>query len=72
MHYPEQHCDDNSFIEHVKECTCIPPEKHFFFFKMASNLVDGGGLRPFLCDPIHTLRSSGYALSGIYISQSRI
>ncbi len=31
------------------------------------SLVDGGGLRTFLCDPMHTLRSSGYTLSGIYI-----
>ncbi len=30
------------------------------------SLVDGGGLRTFLCDPMHTLRSSGYTLSGIY------
>ncbi len=32
-----------------------------------SSLVDGGGLRTFLCDPMHTFRSSGYTLSGIYI-----
>ncbi len=31
----------------------------------AASLVDGGGLRTFLCDPMHTLRSSGYTLSGI-------
>ncbi len=30
-----------------------------------SSLVDGGGLQIFLCDPMHTLRSSGYTLSGI-------
>ncbi len=29
--------------------------------------MDGGPLRTFLCDPMHTLRSSGYTLSGIYI-----
>ncbi len=34
---------------------------------MPFSLVDGGGLRTFLCDPMHTLRSSGYTLSGIYI-----
>ena len=33
----------------------------------AISLVDGGRLRTFLCDPMHTLRSSGYTLSGIYI-----
>ncbi len=32
-----------------------------------SSLVDGGGLQTFLCDPMHTLHSSGYTLSGIYI-----
>ncbi len=32
------------------------------------SLVDGGGLRTFLCDPMHTLRSSGYTLFGIFIS----
>ncbi len=31
------------------------------------SLMDGGPLRTFLCDPMHTLRSSGYTLSGIYI-----
>ncbi len=31
------------------------------------SLVDGGALRTFLGDPMHTLRSSGYTLSGIYI-----
>ena len=34
------------------------------------SLVDGGGLRTFLCDPMHTLRSSGYTLSGICIDNS--
>ncbi len=34
---------------------------------MFHSLVDGGGLRTFLCEPMHTLRSSGYTLSGIYI-----
>ncbi len=29
--------------------------------------MDGGSLRTFLCDPMHTPRSSGYTLSGIYI-----
>ncbi len=33
------------------------------------SLVDGGGLRTFLCDPMHTLRSSGYTLSGIGFSR---
>ncbi len=31
------------------------------------SLVDGGQLRTFLCDPMHTLRSSGYTFSGIFI-----
>ncbi len=26
------------------------------------NLVDGGGLRTFFCDPMHRLRSSGYSI----------
>ncbi len=36
------------------------------------SLVDGGGLRTFFCDPMHMLRSSGYALSGIYIDDLRM
>ncbi len=32
----------------------------------SSSLVDGGRLQTFLGDPMHTLRSSGYTLSGIY------
>ena len=35
------------------------------------SLVDGGPLQTFLCDPMHTLRSSGYTLSGIYIDDFR-
>ncbi len=35
------------------------------------SLVDGGGLWTFLCDPMHTLRSSGYTLPGIYIDDLR-
>ncbi len=31
-------------------------------------LVDGGGLRTHFSDPLRTLRSSGYTLSGIYIT----
>ncbi len=38
--------------------TCIPD---------VYSLVDGGALRTFLCDPMNTLQSSGYTLSGIYI-----
>ncbi len=34
-------------------------------------MVEGGGLQTFLCDPMHTLRSSGYTLSGIYIDDLR-
>ncbi len=43
------------------------------FWRIASyesvlgSLVDGGQLRTFLCDPMHTLRSYGYTLSGISI-----
>ncbi len=45
----------------------VDPSRHFFPEKGHDSLVDGGGLRTFLCNPMHTLRSSGYTLSGIYI-----
>ncbi len=38
-----------------------------FLNKSPFSLVDGGGLRTFLCDHMHTLRPSGYTLSGTYI-----
>ncbi len=47
------------------------PNWHYFSpildFFLSVSLVDGGRLRTFWCDPMHTLRSSGYTLSGIYI-----
>ncbi len=45
----------------------FPWEKHHLALLILFSLVDGGGLRTFLCDPMHTLRSSGNTLSGIYI-----
>ncbi len=41
--------------------------KNVLLVKITYSLVDGGALRTFLCDPMHTLRSSGYTLSGKYI-----
>ncbi len=62
------------------------PKMHLFLFyfffcsyfsmsvesHMDISLVDGGGLRTFFCDPMHTLRSSGYTLSGICIDDLRM
>ena len=36
------------------------------------SLVDGVPLRTFLCDPMHTLRSSGYTLCGTFLGKFQL
>ncbi len=47
-------------------------QSHHTLLIWGTSLVDGGGLRTFFCDPMHTLLSSGYTLSGIYIVDLRL
>ncbi len=50
-----------SFIKH--ETIKVFLHRSHRHFLESNSLVDGGGLRTFLCDPMHTLRSSGYTPS---------
>ncbi len=57
---------DGQIPNHPLTCSLCNTNGDLIYYKPDS-LVDGGGLQTFLCDPMHTLRSSGYTLSGIYI-----
>ena len=54
----------NYGVQWITSNIIVMQTKDYFHVCLFSR-VDGGGLRTFLCDPMHTLCSSGYTLSGI-------